>query len=537
MIWAVWNPSFILNDGIQYLSTAKNWLSGQGFSTNALMYTPHFQGVLPAPQTVWPLGFPMIIGLVSTLGLSLEAASLSINLFSQALSGLLVFVILRQLKLNFYSALFCALIFYATANPWAYSVALVSEPLFSMLILVAIYFQPGFTQRSLWPWIFCGALVALCVFTRYSGVLFALGIGAGMFIYLIKTASIGTAGFWRGVLSLTVQLSIPVVLVVATLYRTFQLTGTTGRDIGVIDTGDLLQRIKLVLWQVREFVGFSDIGILPSAVNSYLFYALLLTLTASMLLAGVVLLKKTAKTTLFQTERFNVLLYVICGHTAVFVVFFALSIGGLALVDLNHRYLNQIYPGLFIIFCVVAAKVFRKVKKLQLDGLGKWFSRSLIAVLCTLVLAQANLATAIKSFANPGVQIREALLLAVPDNTDLQSMIQSCFAGSGQTPGAIWSNDGQQLSHAAGVSTITIADVYGNNPYDLDNVRDHIATYDVRMFVILNNLPDIAPQYIQMLTDVKQWLLQQGYQKISLPNDKISNGITVEVYVVDQSCA
>lgn len=501
------------------------------------MYTPHFQGVLPAPQTVWPLGFPMIIGIVSMLGMSLEAASLSINLFSQALSALLVFGILRQLKLNFYSALFCTLIFYATANPWAYSVALVSEPLFSMLILLTIFFQPGFTQRSLWPWIFSGALVALCVFTRHSGVLFAAGIGTGMFIYLIKISLTGTAGFWRGVMVLTAQISIPVLLVGATFYRTYLLTGTTGRDIGVIDTGDLIQRIRLVFWQIREFVGFTDIGVLPSTANTILFLLLLLTILVVTVLAGFVLVKKTAKTTIFQTERFNVLLFVICGHTLVFVTFFALSIAGLDLVDLNHRYLNQIYPGLFILFCVVSAKVFRKIEKLQLDRFGQWFSRSLIFLLCVLGLAQVNLATAIKSFSDPGKQIREAVSLEISDNYDLQAMIQSCFVSSGEAEGAIWSNDGQQLSHATGVSTITIADVYGNKPYDLENVRNHIDLYGVKMFVILNNLPDIAPQYIKMLTEVKQWLVQQGHVQVVLPENEISNGITVEVYLVDQTCA
>ena len=536
MLWALWTPSYVLNDGVQYLSTANSWLSGSGFSTNALMYTPHFQGILPAPQTVWPLGYPMIIALVSMLGMSAEAAALSINVFSQALSALLVFVILRRLKLNFYSAFFCSLIFYSTGNPWAYSVALVSEPLFSMLILVAIFFQPGFQRSSLWPWIFSGVLVALCVLTRYSGVLFAAGIGAGMFIYLIKTSSIRSTDFWRGIAMLTLQMSIPVILLGATLYRTYLLTGTIGRDIGVIDTGDLFQRLKLVFWQVREFIGFTDTGILPPSVNTPLMCLLVLLVLLALVQMSIVSLKKTPKTTSSQTEIFNVLLYVICGHTAVFVIFFAFSVAGLALVDLNHRYLNQIYPGLFVLFCVLCAKVFRIIEKLQLFEHGKWFRKSLVAILCLFALAQANLATAIKDYSMPGVQIREALDLNVSETTDLQTMIQSCLVRSGETVGSIWSNDGQQLSYAAGIPTITVADVYGNNPYDLENVRNHIETYDVKMFVILNNLPDIAPQFIQMLTDVKQWLIKQGYEKITLSQNEISSDITVDVYLLDKTC-
>ena len=536
VLWTSWNSTFVLNDGVQYLSTATNWLNGYGFSTNALMYTPHFQGVLPAPQTVWPLGYPLLIASVSTFGISIEAASLFTNMLSRALSGLLVMLILMRLKLSRNMSFFCAMIFYFTANPWAYSVALVSEPLFSMLILATIYFQPGFAQRSLWPWIFSGVLVALCVSIRYSGVLFAVGIGAGMFVHLLRTSYAEPSRLMRGCTALTVQLSIPVLLLAAMLYRTYTLTGTISRNIGVIDTGDLYSRMRLVFWQIREYVGYTDAGFLSQSVATVLFCIFLLTLILVLTLVGFVGLKKTDKMPSIDVSKYNVMLYLIVGHTAVFVIFFVVSVAGLSLVDLNHRYLYQIYPGLFILFCTLTAKALRKVELLNLVGFGSWTRKSIVALFCLFALAQLNLATALDVFAKPGVHSREILSLQMTENVDLDSMIQSCFGDSDKKVGSIWSNDGQQLYYTTGVPTITVADVYGNRPYDLDIVRDQIVVYDIKMFVILNNLPDIDPQYVNMLSNVKQWLGQQGYPKVEMLENGISNDITVEVYAVDKAC-
>ena len=536
MVWFSWNPSFILNDGVQYLSTAKNWLEGRGFSTNALMFTPHFQGVLPAPQTVWPPGYPLIVAITTTLGITLHSAALLVNLISLAANSLLVFMMLVRYKISFRVAVCCALAFYLTAMPWSYSLALATEPLFSALILAAIIFQPNDPKGKIWPWVVSGTFIALCISVRYSGVLFSAGVGLGVFTYLIKNYRKKPDFLWRGIALLTLQISISFALFITLTYRTYLLTGTTSREVGVIDTGDLLARIKLMIWQVREFIGFTDGGVLPNVANNILFASFVFILAAILAQTLFVLVKRSKQDSPKNIGSNKIIHYIILGHTVVFVAFFSLNFVGIILVDLNHRYLYQIYPGLFVLFCIAVADSFKKIKQLNLVGLNKLFCSSIIGLVFLFALAQVNFATALKFYSNPGVQSRETLALQVSDGVDLKDLIQSCFAGSGTMAGSIWSNDGQQLHHATGVPTITIADVYGNKPYDMNIVSEHIASYDIKMFVILNDLPDIAPQYVEMLSNVKAWLVQNGYKKLPMLENEILNNITVDAYVIDQSC-
>jgi len=536
LAWVLWDATFILNDGVQYLSTAGNWLKGLGFSTDALMFTPHFQGTLPAPQTVWPPGYPLLIALTSMLGMSLQTASLLLNLLFLLINAILVLIILVRYHLSFKSAVCCAMIFYFTAMPWGYSLALATEPVFSVLILAAIIFQPSDPRGKVWPWVVSGTFIALCISVRISGVLFAVGVGLGVFVYLVKNYRKEPDLLWRGIALLTLQISISVALFSALAYRTYLLTGTTSRSIGAIDTGDLVARIKLMIWQVREFIGFTDGGVLPNFANNILFVCFVLILAVILIQALFVLVMSMRQALPKNTVNREVMHYVILGHSAVFAAFFSLNVVGISLVALSHRYLNQIYPGLFILFCILVAATLTKIKHLNHIGLNKWFHCSMIGLVVLFALAQINITTALKYYSSPGVQTRDALALQVSKEFDLHALIQSCLFRSGTSSGSIWSNDGQQLHKATGVPTITIADVYGNKPYDLNVVRDHIVTYDIKMFVILNNLPDIAPQYVQMLSNVKGWLVQNGYTKVPMLENKILNNITVDAYVVDQSC-
>lgn len=536
--WGFWHSSFILNDGVQYLSTAGNWLDGRGFSTDALMYKPHFQGTLPAPQTVWPPGYPFIIALTSMLGISLQSASLLLNLISLAVSAFLVLIILVRQNLSLNAAICCALIFYCTAIPWSYSLSLIAEPLFSMLILTAIYSQPGNVRGRIWPWIVSGIIIALCIFIRYSGVFFAVGVGIGMVAYFVKNYRTEAEHFWRGIALLTLQISISVVFFATMLYRTYLLTGTIKRDIGVVETEeDWIARLKIAIWQISEFIGFTDGGGLTSNSSSKLFGLLLLLCVIVLAQIVYVSIKASNHLSPVKTLRHEVMCYVIIGHSAVFAVFFGLNIAGFSLVELNHRYLYQIYPGLFILLCILVANTSRHMKNLNLATCNKGFRLSLCTLFCLFAIAQLNNATALKHFASPGLRIQEVIKLRVTTNTDLQEMIQSCFELPDSQVGSIWSNAGQQLHRVTDVPTITIADVYGNKPYDVEIVRSHIASYNIRMFVFLDNLPDIAPEYTQMLFNVRHWLEHNGYTKMSMLENKISGNVTVDTYVIDPLCA
>jgi len=64
------------NDGYQYLSEAGNIRLGNGFSTSIVHFDEEqSHGRIPAPLTTFPPGYPVVIALLSCLGLSLNTAA------------------------------------------------------------------------------------------------------------------------------------------------------------------------------------------------------------------------------------------------------------------------------------------------------------------------------------------------------------------------------------------------------------------------------------------------------------------------------
>ncbi len=118
-----WDFSYIVNDGVQQLSTARNWLQGNGFSTDALIYAPHFQGVIPAPQTVWPPGYAFAFAVVSLSGLPLEWAAFLLNIVTHALTAVLVHFILGRMGETRRFSMSAALLFYLMAMPICFRLA------------------------------------------------------------------------------------------------------------------------------------------------------------------------------------------------------------------------------------------------------------------------------------------------------------------------------------------------------------------------------------------------------------------------------
>ena len=154
-----WDMSLIANDGIQYLSTARNWLAGNGFSTEVLMYAPHFQETIPAAQTVWPPGQPLAIALVSKLGISLENAALILNLVMHAAASFVMYLVLLKLGVEKFFAIVCTFAFYFLALPWSYVSAGIAEPIATTALLGALLFLPTPNKSPLLTWVICGVLM------------------------------------------------------------------------------------------------------------------------------------------------------------------------------------------------------------------------------------------------------------------------------------------------------------------------------------------------------------------------------------------
>src|SRR5205814_613629 len=92
----LYDPSFIDIDGAFFVSAGKNLASGRGFTTSILWHEEQYRlGRMPAPQTVFPPGYPLLIALVSRLGADPPYAAFLVSLVSFAAIPLGVYGILR----------------------------------------------------------------------------------------------------------------------------------------------------------------------------------------------------------------------------------------------------------------------------------------------------------------------------------------------------------------------------------------------------------------------------------------------------------
>ena len=66
---SLFDGSFFQNDSAQYVSMAKNLIAGHGVATSLVWTEEHYRlGGVPVVQTNLPPGYPVLIALVSRLG-------------------------------------------------------------------------------------------------------------------------------------------------------------------------------------------------------------------------------------------------------------------------------------------------------------------------------------------------------------------------------------------------------------------------------------------------------------------------------------
>lgn len=128
------------NDSYQYLSVAGNILSGNGIETSIVHFdTERSHGIVPAPMTTFPPGYPFVIAVLSTFGISDAHSGVIINLFSLGSLVILLFAMARIFQLRPQTTRFMVLIFSANSLVVFYTANLMSESLFASLSFAALF--------------------------------------------------------------------------------------------------------------------------------------------------------------------------------------------------------------------------------------------------------------------------------------------------------------------------------------------------------------------------------------------------------------
>lgn len=157
------------NDGAQYLSGSIHLARGEGFRTSLLYFDEQYgTGELPAPQTVWPVGLPLLVSGLNRLGTEPAPAARTVAAFS-LIAVLLLGALLSQRLVPDLALGWASLAWLGGMGAlWRYGIVVNSDLPFAAAVLATLLAVPREGDpRSRWAWV--GLLAAAATCLRYSG--------------------------------------------------------------------------------------------------------------------------------------------------------------------------------------------------------------------------------------------------------------------------------------------------------------------------------------------------------------------------------
>lgn len=172
------------NDAAQYESTARNIRDLGEISTSCLFYGEHLvSGRMPAPQTVFPPIYPLVMAAVSAgTGMDLRTSGFLINLIGFFATGLLLYELCVYLGGHWLAALLSTLSWLGLAVVLQCTLFGLSESLFMTFVVLSLrLLAVGGTRYAL----VAGCFAAAAVGVRYAGLLLIITAGLSYAIQVL----------------------------------------------------------------------------------------------------------------------------------------------------------------------------------------------------------------------------------------------------------------------------------------------------------------------------------------------------------------
>ncbi len=478
-------PAYVANDGAQYLSTIEQILAGNGIRTSTIYYEVQAQFGMPALQTVWPPGLPLLAaGLSSLSGLSgLHAVGL-LSAVAHCGTALLVFWLCsRLLDGDRVSAIIMAIAYVLYVPALSLTIEVLSEPLFiASLVAGASLLHAGLTRQSeedraegeraerdrLALFAAASLCVGLACTFRYLGVAFVGSLGLVAMLQVVR-GRMSPASIKAGI-----ALVAPAVLVVALLLgRNYVVTGRlTGGPEGprALQFGEIYQQSK---WAIQVLLG-----------DMRFWYGKLLVLSLVVALGGWVAKRLSAQdwgAYVQRDERLYVAIFAFLGSAATVVLLLMMTLGKTG-VMVEARYLVPCVPMLLLGF---AALWPRNSSAAAAGSAELWWHRAAVASVAFVTLGYlAAFAEFIRGGAYPA-RI-EAILSQKVGTMSARDLLR---AGA-STKHPVMSNQSQALHVVLGRPTVGVAERrLTARVWSADDVRQRAETFGVQYVVVFPTLP------------------------------------------------
>jgi hypothetical protein len=186
-LYPAWQPQ-LFNDSFQYLSVAENSLYGRIGETSLIHWDEDRSFAhIPTPMTNFPIGYPILISGIQSLGITGESAGLIISLASSIGSIFLLELLCRRMLLPPRYRAAVLLAFSSSSATVTFATVVLSEAAFTLSILVGLTLtmyvidwgdrQSEADERKRVAFaIAAGIAFGLSYWFRYAGLFFIVGL-------------------------------------------------------------------------------------------------------------------------------------------------------------------------------------------------------------------------------------------------------------------------------------------------------------------------------------------------------------------------
>ncbi|HQX54007.1 MAG TPA: hypothetical protein PLR25_29100 [Planctomycetaceae bacterium] len=465
-------------DTAQALSVARNLQQGNGFSTSVVYYEEHYQfDTAPAPQTVFPIGYPAMIAAIGAFGVPLRTAAYSIGVIGFVLVPPLICLAALRMGRKPITSFMVAAFWLCSPMLWHNVWERQTEMMFITLTLSSLILLQNsmLTTRRL---LLSGLLAAIAFSLRYAGVFWLTSIGGVLLIQLVANGRLAVGPVFRQAVSF---FTIPIVVAISLFARNAALVGDFkgGNNKEVHRT--LLEASMNAWYGISRILGLDKSGLVAGNTVERVAVAGLAILVIAGLLCLLRIRKSEVRTTLLPTSFANTAMYLYIGVSVA------------ALIGLEMRTSINLSPRMFfpvIPFALLAMSDVLSRMQLVLSTASAWPRRTLIAGVILLTIGvlsgQFRVAAEVQSYVHRFGMVNDILDQKVEPSADSKTA-RELLLGS-----TILSDESHMLAEALQQGTFGLTSTtYTSRIWTDDEVVRLIRKYHINRVVVF---PDVQPK-------------------------------------------
>ena len=359
---SLYKKSLMGADTAVYISVAKNILKGKGFSTSIIYYDEdRLTGKIPAPETVFPNGYPFLISLVMMLGVSPAYSAFIICIVCFNLIGIELYLISKKFNYSNILYIFIIVSWFFSTYIWYYVLSCLSELSFIFFTTTSTYLLLLNELKNSKIYVFYSSIAAALSYTiRYVGIFFILSLIIYFIYKYLKNRNRDSST------NIMIISLIPTVSVVATILRNYLVVGSIRGSSRYLPESTITDTIYGIY---SAFCGFS--GFSKKALFSFNIPSLLIAISVFIFIFLLsIFIRNGFKEKLFVHNNTPRILFIKFLFIYIMVTFVILTYFNIKSIEpIEKRYLVPLVPMITIII----AEIFHSLRKYKIISTKKLF--------------------------------------------------------------------------------------------------------------------------------------------------------------------